>query len=190
MNYLIPIAIIVILVISLIILDKKTTILRDDSSALKKPYSFSRVQLAWWTVIITGSYVYELLMHWNCLSDTSTCQIVSDSSLVLLGISASTTAAGKLIDSSQQDKTRHQDLNSEGFFIDLLSDENGVSIHRLQCVAFHILFGIIFLVKVYYNSQTPLLPNFEQHEWALLGISSGTYAALKTNENNSTQPVG
>ena len=162
--------------------------LRDISAAPKgkKPFSFSRLQLAWWTVIILSAFISILIA--KGVSPT-----FHESTLILLGISSATTATARIIDRSDQTTkvNRSQDQDSENFFLDILSDENGVSIHRFQTVAFNLAFGIWFICTVFYFLENPplsindIIPDIGTNNLILIGLSSGTYAALKTNENKS-----
>ncbi len=171
---------------------KLRPIIKDSSSqedVNKKPYSFSRTQLLWWTVIVITCFVINMAITGNIDG------IIVGSSLVLLGISAGTTLAGRVIDNSQSDASdqTHQDEPSEGFWMDILSDQNGVSIHRFQALLFNISIGIAFIVqfiasmKSATTGQVIPLPELDQASLGLLGISSGTYAALKFNENLSSK---
>ncbi len=166
--------------------------LRDASTASPKPYSFSRVQLAWWTSIVLASFISTILVQKQMLT-------LWDSTLYLLGISGTTMAAGKIIDTSDQrnpDITRHQDSKSDNFFLDILSDENGVSIHRFQIVVFNLVFGIWFItyvlkhlnVGIDMNHGISVIPDFSSNNLVLLGLSSATYVGLKTTENSVNEP--
>ncbi len=42
--------------------------LRDDSTADSKPYSFSRVQLWWWTVLNFGHIHCRLWIYWHSVA--------------------------------------------------------------------------------------------------------------------------
>lgn len=182
---------------SVLIFDKKCMMLRDISSANIKPYSFSRVQLAWWSVIILASFITILFF-----GDIPT---FHQSTIILLGISSVTTAAARITDLS--DQTSHgsnliQNQNSENFFLDILSDGNGVSVHRFQTVIFNFTLGVWFICVVLHNldqfashitSVVPninwIIPDLSQNNLILLGLSSGTYAALKATENKSAKPL-
>ncbi len=186
------------LFISVLFFDKKCMMLRDISSANTKPYSFSRVQLAWWTVIIFASFISILFF-----GDIPT---FHQSTLILLGISTVTTASARITDIS--DKASHgsnliQNQNSENFFLDILSDGNGVSIHRFQTVIFNFTLGVWFICAVVHNldqfashiiSIVPdinwIIPDLSTNNLVLLGLSSGTYAAMKATENKSAPPLG
>jgi hypothetical protein len=164
---------------------KKYEMLRDISKSPEKPYSLSRAQLAWWSVIIISSFI-SILFSFN-MAPTLT-----ESALILLGISASTTAVGRIIDKADQAKgiPLSQDEKSQGFLIDILSDEKGVSIYRLQTVLFNLAFGIWYICTVFYYMKNftgtnvdSIMPIISNNNLVLLGVSSATYVVLKTKEN-------
>lgn len=170
-------------------LDLKHDLLRDQSTASHKPWSFARTQLAWWTLIIVSAFVAILI---KC----NTAPHLTSSALILLGISAATATGARLIDVSdmKQDDiaARHQDIASEGFLIDLISSQNGASIHRLQALVFNLAYGVWMIVAVVNNLNNGvacdlIIPNMDANALILLGISSGTYAVLKTPENKVAQ---
>lgn len=144
------------------------------------PFSLSRVQLGVWTVVISCSYIYLQLCMANC-NDTG----LNETALVLMGISAGVTAGGSIIDKReiQDGRFRHQNSPSEGFFVDILSDDNGISVHRFQKVVWTCIAVIIFLNKVYSIKTGCALPELSQTLLWLTGISSAAYLVLKTQEN-------
>jgi hypothetical protein len=144
------------------------------------PFSLSRVQLGVWTVVISCSYIYLQLCMGNC-NDTG----LNETALVLMGISAGVTAGGTIIDKReiQDGRFRHQNSPSEGFFVDILSDDNGISVHRFQKVIWTGVAVIIFLNKVYSIKTGCALPELSQTLLWLTGISSAAYLVLKTQEN-------
>src|SRR5581483_6609287 len=126
-----------------------------------------------------------------------------------LGISVATTTAARVVDLSDQANPliyRHQDMKTTNFFLDVLSDQNGVSIHRFQSVLFNAVFGIWFIAAVLGNLHDPnfcltlfakgdpnlaqcllhatdfIMPIVTDNNLILLGLSSATYAALKITE--------
>ena len=114
---------------------------------------------------------------------------------MLLGGGLAVQIFGKTIDSSQKEAdkasnnnlpVRHQDVNpSRNLLTDILSDENGISMHRLQSVAFNIIYGIGFIgffITSMCCHKYPLI-NYEGWQFALLGISAAGYLGLKTTEN-------
>ncbi len=158
-----------------------TKLLQNSSPNSKAKYSFSRVQLMWWTIIISSSYII-------LFAKTGDYNLFNNSTLVLLGIGIVTSAGASLIDVSQKQsgKTLHQHSDSKSFMTDILSDENGISMHRLQAVIFNLLFGIIFISVMWMQSK---FPDFDSSQLTLMGISSGGYLALKTNENKTPTPI-
>jgi hypothetical protein len=135
-----------------------------------------------------------------------------------LGISAGTLATAKLTDNSDAANpniTRTQDDESKGFLNDILSDENGISIHRFQAVVFNVIIGLWFVQQFLCNLKgfhqcsvvctdchfpacldcvldvtkkgiDSLIPDISNNNLILIGLSAGTYAALKTTENKTT----
>lgn len=198
----------VFLLITIVFLDRKYGMLRDITQPDPKPYSWSRVQLAWWTLIILSAFIAVVWTKGQVPN-------LYYSTLVLLGISAITTAAARMIDVSDQANNLIVQRNSrqDGFIIDILSDQNGVNVHRLQSVAFNLVFGIWFISTVLHNladaadicsiykgqpdllaqcTQNPLdfiMPALSDNNLILLGLSSATYAAMKTTENKLQDPT-
>jgi hypothetical protein len=199
-------ALFAILTAGIVFLDRKYNMLRDLSKANPRPYSWSRVQLAWWSVIILTSFTTIMLQ-------TGHAPNLHTSTLVLLGISAGTMAAARVIDLADQQNSlvfRHQDIKTSNFFLDLLSDQNGVSIQRFQAIIFNAVFGIWFISSTLGNLGDPnfclsdfvkgdpnlaqcllhstdfLIPIVSDNNLILLGLSSATYAALKIAENKGT----
>jgi hypothetical protein len=175
---------------AIIYCDVKFGMLRDSSIASPKPFSYSRVQLAWWTVIVFSSIISILFLHKGIPA-------IFNSTLYLLGISSATTAAARMIDVSDQqknDSVRHQDSSAGvNFLIDILSDENGISIHRFQAVLFNILFGGWFIYNVIYNLALQnidnIIPDIQPNYLVLLSLSSITYTAVKTTENRNPRHI-
>jgi hypothetical protein len=152
----------------------------------KASYSYSRTQLMWWTFIVITCCVVDIALTGEANG------IMNTTSLTLIGISAGTTVAGRVIDNSQSNDnsvSMHQDHPSEGFWMDILSDQNGVSIHRFQALLFNIAFGFAFISQ--FITSIPAdpfgvalaLPTFDSTTLGLIGISSATYVTLKFNEN-------
>lgn len=77
---------------------------------------------------------------------------------------------------------RPGESTSRGFLTDIMSDENGVSIHRFQMVVWTIVLTLIFVYEVY---KTLSMPEFSDTLLTLMGISSGTYVTLKVPEKHS-----
>lgn len=179
-------AVFAVLVSFVIYFDVTNSMLKDMSTQDKgdRPYSLARVQLAWWSVIVLSSFAAIVF--------TKGIPVLHDSTLKLLGISLLTTGAARLSDVSDKNKkkikTLSQDSKSEGFWADILSDAQGVSIYRFQTVVFNLVFGVWFVLCVLYNLNSEpkvdwIMPDIKGNDLILLGLSSGAYAGLKTTEN-------
>lgn len=149
-------------------------------------YSLSRVQLAWWTMIIICCYI----ALW---SDSGILVPLSGDTLILIGISAGTAAAAQSIDKSkaqsleqsgavEQAQTKEPIHKNQSFLFQILSDENGINIQRFQSVVFTVFIGIFFVFEVITKFE---MPDLDPGILGLMGISSATYAGLKTNEGKT-----
>lgn len=186
-----------------IIIARKSSMLRNEifndanfckiAATMKKPddarpsFSLGRSQLAFWTVIVISSFIYVFL---KCsTSQHFDIPNLNDVNLALLGIAAGTTLISKTIDNSQRDAqgdaVPQQDYPSKGFFIDIISDEKGVSIHRLQNVTWTVVVGAIYIGYVANHPQLPDSTIITTQLLALMGISTGAYLGLKINENQN-----
>lgn len=153
-----------------------------DDLTINTYYSFSKSQFAFWTFIIMASFIYI----WAFTGDL---QSINNTALILLGITSLTITASNLIhtgEESRNDKAKLLTIRTKSskektnFLEDILSDANGISIHRLQAVIFNLIFGIAFLKSVWLNYA---MPEFSEAQLILLGLSNGTYAFLKNLEN-------
>lgn len=68
---------------------------------------------------------------------------------------------------------------SKGFFMDVLTDSNGISFHRLQMFVWTFVLGIIFVYSVWYRLS---MPEFSATLLALQGITAGTFLGFKIPE--------
>ncbi len=115
---------------------------------------------------------------------------INNTALILMGISAGTFAVGAVMDTTeiQQGVIRHQEAQpSINFFRDLLTDNNGISVHRFQ----NLVWTIVAIMVYFYRYSNPPknnfndLPTLDSTLLALTGISNATYLTLKTRENVS-----
>jgi hypothetical protein len=67
----------------------------------------------------------------------------------------------------------------DSFFNDILTDENGVSFHRLQMVTFTTVLGFVFLYTAW---ATLTMPDFPATLLTLQGLTAGTYLGFKIPE--------
>lgn len=166
-----------LLLIGFIFLAWRTPFLKAvDSGTGKYVYSLARSQMAFWSFIILSTFFY-------IYTGTLDTEILNSTALILLGISIATTAVGQTIKSPVVKKRPVSNLThtnkGSNFFLNIISDDSGVSIHRLQTVIFNFVFGIIFIRTSIFELS---MPDFSTEQLALLGISSGAYTALKLNE--------
>ena len=73
---------------------------------------------------------------------------------------------------------------SAGFLADLLSDEAGFSLHRVQLLGWTAVMSIVFWGGVQHSLA---MPQFDTTMLALVGISSGTYLGFKLPEANAAK---
>jgi len=145
---------------------------------IPKPFSLARSQLAVWTAVIGCSYLYMELCKCSGVPVT----VIDKTLLGLMGISAATAAAGNVIDNNATPDQQAAPSPSEGFFKDIMSDQNGINIHRFQNVVWTLIAVTLYL------SQIPEvacghLPTLDPTLVSLTAISSVTYLGLKINEN-------
>lgn len=155
----------------------------------KRPFSMAKVQLFWWTSVILSCYV-------AVFAQTLYLVAITPSIILLLGMGLGVAVIGQQITNVQREKRMettgvpltHQDVsNSQGFFIDILSDDNGISIHRFQILIFNLIYGIGFMISFFYNVENLLFPfiEFEMWQLVLLGVSAAGYLGMKSGENSS-----
>ncbi len=157
-----------------------------------QPYSMSRVQLFWWTMIISACFVVAYAVT-GSLKGANGQSIFNSSILLLLGISAGTTVTGRIIDTGHANNPAgiqyQRKKNYKNPLYDIMSDANGISIHRFQAVLFNVIFGFIFIVQ-FFDTGSSMLPEFDSATLGLLGISSGSYLALKVGEPSTAMNAG
>lgn len=188
--YYLAYGVITLTILLAMILVFKTDILKDSSALQdRKPYSLARTQLMLWTVIVFCGFVYL----WGVCNDTVVCGgmgsrlVLGKTALILLGISAGTTILGRTIDESDKKnlddgkvERLHQNDPTGGFLWDILSDNDGISIHRLQNVLFTLMLMIDFIIRVTCDCK---MPEFDDTLLILSGVSAGGYLGVKINEN-------
>jgi hypothetical protein len=142
----------------------------------RNPFSLSISQLAFWTFLIFGSY----LIIYGITGDYT--NILTEQSLILLGINSVTAFGTSLIDGQGNEKKRKGSQRfSEGFFYDILSDINGVNFHRFQTFIWTVAIGLFFVWEVIKNLA---MPEFDETLLTLQGISAATYLGLRGQEQH------
>ncbi|AMV47809.1 hypothetical protein [Paraburkholderia caribensis] len=74
-------------------------------------------------------------------------------------------------------KTRSRSAIESGFWSDLLTDENGNSLHRLQVVMFTLMFGVYFCISVWQENKIGVALSVQA--LALMGVSNAIYLGFK-----------
>ena len=168
---------IVTMIVSFVVLAAKTNLIRigDDGS----PFSLALTQLSFWSIVIASSFIYIWIV-------TEELSPITGSTLVLLSVSALTTAGSRLVDIRRKSKG---DLTqrSDSFLEDILQDEIGYSVHRAQMFMWTVIMGIVFVTSVIRFQQ---IPQLDESLLALMGISSSAYVGLKTMENKKDTDTG
>jgi hypothetical protein len=175
-------------------------------------YSLAKVQMAWWSFFIVSAFLFIWLAvgDFNSLT-TSTLVLlgISVGTTVASKMVASSKQATVQDLAAKKDVLQQQvsqlspasavaltdvqrqldqmilppaEAKSQGFLTDIMSDENGVSIHRFQMVVWTVVLTLIFVCEVY---KTLSMPEFNNTLLTLMGISSGTYVTLKIPEKKS-----
>ena len=65
------------------------------------------------------------------------------------------------------------------FLSDILSDEQGMNVHRLQMLIWTVVYAGIF---IYESVKKGAFPDFDPEAFVLMGISSATYVWFKRGE--------
>jgi hypothetical protein len=153
----------------LIILARRSSLLRDNPGG---PFSLARTQMAIWSWLLVNAYFFLFVMTWDPAVDIPT------SMLGLLGISATTYVAAALVDRSDGTSTPP---TSKGFWKDI-SGSSGVQLHRIQIIAWTVVLGFVFIVRIFTKLS---IPDFNPTLLGLLGLSAGTYVGFKFPENQT-----
>lgn len=166
--------------VAFIVLAVTTDIVRDRNPRTllqgeRRPYSLSRCQMAFWFFVVLASYLFLLAVTFDFNG------ILNAQSLVLIGISSATWMAAATVDTHQTPDGSPWPVH-ESFLTDLLTDRNGVTLHRFQMLVLTLLLGGIYLVSVWRNLA---LPSFDDRLLGLIGISSGVYVGLKIPEKQT-----
>lgn len=169
---LVSLLVVVLTLAVFVYLARTTNLIRDPSSTIEprtaRPYSLGRAQMAFWFLLIFVCYV----SLWLVTGDYDT---IGHSQFVLALISWLTAVGSRVVSVGTTEGMNYVPQRSRGFFIDLLSDSNGVRIHRFQLCAWTLLLGIIFAAIVY---DDLVMPNFGDSLLALVGISATAHVGF------------
>lgn len=176
-------------------LNWKYNLLKDSCTIpnVKRPYSYSRVQATWWFCIIFSCLISVILTH-------RALPVLDKSTIILFSLALATNFAAGMIDDKQDadatipNETISRNMSTEGFWLDILSDKNGMSIPRVQAAALNFAFGFYFLYMTWFNLMLPvstlfpidnIMPVIGDTYLILMGASASGYAAFKARENKA-----
>ncbi len=71
------------------------------------------------------------------------------------------------------------DWAHKNFWTDMINDDSGPALHRIQVIAWTVVLGGVFLIDVY---RTLTMPEFSATLLALMAVSGGTYVGFKIPE--------
>lgn len=132
------------------------------------PYSLGRVQLAWWGFLVLGGGLVSGGV-------TGTLPILPVATLALLGVSVGTALLAGL-SSARPGREPFSPRQSRGWLADLLCDERGLAIYRLQFVLASLAIGGGLVWTVY---TTGVLPAWPLGTAWLLAFSGVAYLSPK-----------
>ncbi|MEQ1839996.1 MAG: hypothetical protein ABL994_06295 [Verrucomicrobiales bacterium] len=142
------------------------------------PLSMARLQMAIWFFIIIGSFVFL----WTT---TGSLAGINNTALILMGISGGTSMFAAIVydkkswDASKRIPASESKSAVTNWFVDILSSDEGMTIHRFQIFAWTLVLSVVFVSGVI--SQYAM-PEFSNELLGLMGISSGVYLGFKVKE--------
>jgi hypothetical protein len=136
--------------------------------APRKAFSLARTQMAAWFYVVLVAYFFIYLV--TGLLDTLTGTVLG-----LMGISAATGFAATVAD-IQPAAAGAQAQATRGFFTDLVSETETMTLPRLQLAVWTAVLIFIFGRAVL---STLVMPEFDATLLGLMGISGGTYVGFK-----------
>jgi hypothetical protein len=165
-------------VIALYFAAQISAVLRDGDATTT--YSLARVQMAFWLYLITAAFVFI----WLVTGDYN--GVLTPQSLTLLGISGTTALMAISVDARDGGAGGGAGgaptKTSQGFLNDILNENGGVALHRLQIAVWTAILGVVFLVEIFHSFR---LPTFDSNLLILMGISGVTYVGFKFEEKKS-----
>jgi hypothetical protein len=139
-------------------------------------FSLARTQMAVWLLLTTAGFVFL----WLTLGVYK--NVITAQSLVLLGISGATGLAAVAVNSLSTQtpgQPAPAEKPSKSFLHDLMSDDTGPKLHRIQVVAWTLVLAIIFVWNVIWNFS---FVEFDTNLLLLMGVVSSMYIGFKPAE--------
>lgn len=174
---------------------------RNETEDPRRPFSLAQTQMTWWFALVLAAYLFLFLA-------TGDVPALTGQALTLMGIGTGTALGAALVEQNKanakqerfngllaqistnpvtdniaalraQARDLAQQLASKNFLTDILTDVDGISLHRFQSFVWTMAIGAIFIVEVVVRRQ---LPEFDPYTLGVLGISAGTYLGFKIPE--------
>ena len=167
-----------VLAAAFVVFAASSTVLRDaaTSDANGKPtgtYSLGRTQMALWLGLSVAGFVFLWLTLGFYVN------VVTSAILVLLGINGVTGLAAIIIDKPNPAANPPPARTTQGFLEDLVCDNEGAKLQRIQMIVWTSILGVIFVWNVFWNF---VFVDFDTNLLLLMGIASSTYLGFKTQE--------
>lgn len=183
----------------------------DPGPGKLRPYSLAKTQMAVWSVVILGSFlaIWAITGAYDTVTNSALVLmgIGVGTALAVIVQDNGKEVKSKIGEKSKQmndlanDQTKAPDIKAagvaklkqeiqdlapvtEGFLSDILTDADGISLHRLQMAIWTLVLVIIFIKEVYCNLA---MPEFGETLLALMGISSGAYVGFMIPEKHSSE---
>jgi hypothetical protein len=110
-------------------------------------------------------------------------QVATTAKAADAAIASGTAAEARLADKVSRLKAARNE--TETFWVDILSDADGVTVHRFQNVVWTVVLGFVFVIQA---CTDLVMPVFDSTLLALMGISAGTYVGMKIPEAKVPSP--
>nr|WP_321467397.1 hypothetical protein [uncultured Desulfobulbus sp.] len=166
-----------IFAVAYLLLIRSPSALRESENGM---YSLGKSQMAFWGLLVIISF---LDLWWL----TGSMERIPEQVLILLGISGATGLGSLMIATSKQGNRPPRPANSTmgKFLFDIIDDGNGISLHRMQVVAWTIILGMVFVKSV---NKVMSMPEFPETLLLMMGISNGLYLGFKYPEKVQPPP--
>ncbi|MEC4591688.1 hypothetical protein VPG91_11880 [Nitrospirillum amazonense] len=169
---------------------------------LRRAFSLAQSQMAWWFVIVLAAYLYLFLV-------TGELDTLTGQALCLMGLGTGTAMGAAMVEQNKTNPilaayqavlaqmadpatppadlptltatrdTLARQLASRDYVHDILTDANGISLHRFQTAVWTVVIGVLFLIETVVHHK---MPDLDPYSLGVLGISAGTYLGFKIPE--------
>jgi hypothetical protein len=139
-------------------------------------WSLARTQMAAWFLLTVAGFLFIWAL-------TGEIPILPNAVLILAGLGTATHVGSVLVEKAAGASQEHA---TQGMLHDLLSDQDGYSVPRIQMAVWTVVLAFVYVSTVV---RTLSMPDFPDSLLALTGISSGSYLALKMREERRPAPT-